>query len=182
MILYIHGFASCGLGKKTHTLMMHYGTGKVLAPDLSHEPAIAIQQLETLLQQQPVELIFGSSLGGFYATWLNTRAKPIPAVLINPATANPHLLDDLLGGHTGCQGKFTITQTHIQQLLSYHRTTLSHAEAYTVLLATGDEILDYRLAAEFYAGKNVVIEQGGNHRFDNLAAYLPQIDRWRAGL
>lgn len=182
MILYIHGFASCGSNNKSRTLIAHYGAKQVLAPDLSHKPAIAIQQLEALLKQHHIELMFGSSLGGFYATYLNARSQPIPAVLIHPVVAPLHLLDEILGQHQGCQGHFEITDTHIQQLIAYRRTALKTEEHYKVLLKTGDEVLDYQQAAEFYAEKDVVITQGGNHRFENLADYLADIDHWHKGL
>lgn len=182
MILYIHGFASCGLSNKSRVLMQHYGTDQVLAPDLNHAPAAAIQQLETLLAEHPVELLVGSSMGGFYATWLNRHNTPTPAVLVNPAVSPPKLLNDLIGEHEGCQGKFDFTPEHIQQLKAMRRDTLRVQEHYLVLLQTEDEVLDYRHAAAFYADKNVVVETGGNHRFENLNDYLPQIDHWRANL
>ena len=178
MILYIHGFASCGLGDKSRLLQQHFGQERVLAPDLPHAPHEAIAYLEKLLQQHDVHLLVGSSLGGYLATWLK-RTHNIPAVLINPAIAPYLLLEDYLGTHEGCRGELIeVDERTIGELLELHRKSLKVDEAYLVLLQTGDEVLDYQQAAAYYAGKDIVIEQGGNHRFENLADYLPRIEAW----
>ncbi len=178
MILYIHGFASCGLGNKSRLLQRHFGEQQVLAPDLPHGPLVAIAYLESLLAQHPVRLLVGSSLGGYFATWLKRR-HDIPAVLINPAIAPYLLLEDYLGTHRGCHGEvFEVDEQTLNELRGLHRPTLGEHEDYLVLLQAGDEVLDYRHAATYYAAKDVVIEQGGNHRFENLADHLPRIEAW----
>ena len=81
MILWIHGFRSCGLSDKSRTLREYFGAKRVLTPDLPHQPAEAIALLEDLLQRHPVRALIGASLGGYYATCLKRRYD-IPAVLI----------------------------------------------------------------------------------------------------
>jgi len=63
-------------------------------------------------------------------------------------------------------------------LESQYRESPSSKEAYLVLLQSADEVLDYRLAEDRYQRHQVVIEQGGNHRFENLADYLPEINKF----
>lgn len=180
MILFIHGFRSCGLGLKSQALRDYFGADQVLLPDLPHEPTQAITLLEQLLSQHPVDLLVGSSLGGYYATWLN-REHSHPAVLVNPAVAPYALLDDYLGEHTDCHGRhFKLTDAHLQTLRSFHRPQLRDDERYLVLLQTGDEVLDYRQAATYYADFEVVVEQGGDHRFQHFENHLPRIAQWRA--
>lgn len=177
MILFIHGFASCGLGQKSRQLIAHFGEQRVMAPDLPFAPREAIAFLQDIIATQQVDLLVGSSLGGFYATWLNGR-RPIPSVLINPAVRPWELLTDHLGTQTRwCDGeRFEFTRAHATQLQALHRSALTLHERYLVLLQTGDDVLDYRQAADYYAGQHVMVEQGGNHRFENLADYLPVID------
>lgn len=177
-ILFIHGFASCGLGQKSRTLMDCFGADRVIAPDLPPDPLRAIATLEDILAREDVTLLAGSSLGGYFATWLLGR-YPLPAVLINPAVAPYLLLEDYLGTHQDCHGQpFEVTPATLATLRSLHRESLGSDERYLVLLATGDEILDYRVAADYYAEKDLIIHHGGNHRFENLADYLPRIQAW----
>ena len=182
MILFIHGFGSCGLGDKSRVLIEHYGRQQVLAPDLFHGPAKTIAELESLLQQYQVELLVGSSLGGYYATWLNGQHGS-PSVLINPALSPWKLPGVQPGHHTRwCNGEpFELKQVHLDQLQDYHRPVLSSEERYLVLLQTGDEVLDYRQAAEYYRDKEVVEIAGGSHRFDQFELQLPRIDGWLRG-
>jgi predicted esterase YcpF (UPF0227 family) len=180
MILFIHGFASCGLGQKSRLLIEHFGKDQVLTPDLAFAPAAAIAQLEQQLASHPVDLLVGSSLGGYYATWLN-RQHNLPTVLINPAVRPWELLAGHLGRHSRwCDGRaFDFTEGHLAQLRALQRDHLRPEERYLVLLQTGDEVLDYRRAADYYRAGELIIETGGNHRFENLADHLPAIDAFR---
>ena len=69
----------------------------------------------------------------------------------------------------------------MKDLQALYRDQLADDEDYLVLLQRGDEVLDYRDAAEYYRTKEVVEEDGGSHRFDGLTAHLPRIDAWLAG-
>ena len=180
MILFIHGFASCGLGQKSRCLINHFGQDQVLAPDLPFRPDEAITLLRALTEQHPVDLLVGSSLGGYYATWLN-REQPIPTVLVNPAVRPVELLTGYLGPHTRwCDGAaFEFTEADAVQLSAMYRPELRRDERYLVLLQTGDEVLDYHQAVDYYRDHPLIIEQGGNHRFENLADYLPRIAAFR---
>ena len=78
-LLYIHGFLSSPLSfKATQTqawLEAHYPDIRFYCPQLPPYPAQTQQQLETLVESllpEPVYLM-GSSLGGFWATWLAER-------------------------------------------------------------------------------------------------------------
>lgn len=180
MILFIHGFASCGLGHKSQLLIDYFGRDQVLTPDLPFRPVEAIAALEALLAEHPVDLLAGASLGGFYATWLN-RERCIPSVLINPVVRPHVLLSDHLGTQTRwCDGQtFEFTRADAEPLKAMYRPTRKPDERYLVLLQRGDEILDYRQAADYYRDQQVIIEAGGNHRFENLADYLPHITAFR---
>ena len=181
-VLFVHGFASCGIGEKSKTLLRHFGRHRVLTPDLSYRPAKAVAQLEDLLRRHPVTLIVGSSLGGHYATWLN-RTRPTPTVLINPAVRPSRLQAPCRGTQTRwCdQQRFELTDADIRMLAAQFRPRLTAAEHYLVLLQAGDEVLDYRVARDYYRGHHVIVESGGNHRFENLVDYLPTIDAFRNG-
>jgi predicted esterase YcpF (UPF0227 family) len=180
MILFIHGFASCGLGFKSKTLIEHFGVTQMLTPDLPASPRAAIEYLQALQASRQIDLLIGSSLGGYYATYLN-RAKPTPSVLINPATHPANLLSGHLGRHQRwCDGaEFDFNATHLAELAALRRDRLTDQERYLVLLQTGDEVLDYRQAVAFYTGHEVRLIEGGSHRFEHLERHLPEIEQFR---
>ena len=179
MILFIHGFGSCGWGEKSLQLRRHFGVDQVLAPDLPIHPDRAMDTLNGLLLRYPVDAVVGSSLGGFFATCLNAAAR-LPGVLINPVV-RPH---ELLADHLGAQRRWCddapihVGTDFLPALARLQRERLAADERYLVLLQQGDEVLDYRRAEEFYAGKDVVSLPGGSHRFEGFENHLPRIADW----
>ena len=100
-VIYIHGFNSSEKSYKAvrfGELMANYDVDYCV-PRLNHEPLQAILQLEHLLT--PDTALLGSSLGGFYATYLSQRYN-LRAALINPAVAPFNLLAPLIGHNYNC--------------------------------------------------------------------------------
>ena len=179
MILFIHGFGSCGWGEKSLALRRYFGVSQLLAPDLPFDPERAIEHLRGMLERHPVRALVGSSLGGFYATALNGIA-PRPTILINPVIRPHELLADYLGPQRRwCDdAPFDVGPDCLTALTRLQRRHLAPEERYMVLLQTGDEVLDYRQAADFYASKDVIVASGGSHRFEHLGHELPRISQW----
>lgn len=179
-LLYLHGFNSAHTSHKAQVLQVHMtrlGHGaQFLAPDLSHRPAQAIALLETTLAHAPnPPTLVGSSLGGYYATYLAERYG-LNAVLINPAVAPYRLLTPLLGPqqnfYTG--ETYALTAGHLAELAALEVEAL-HPERYFLLLQTGDELLDYRDAMTHYAGAKQTVIPGGDHGFQHFENYLDEI-------
>ncbi len=180
MILYLHGFASCGDSTKTKLLKRYFGETDVLAPDLPADPAEAIRFIQKTILAHNIDLIIGSSLGGFYASYF-CELLGIKTVLINPSTQPFITLAPYVGtNHFWCSGEpFEFTHEHLNSLFEYAVGKLNVPQRYLVLLQTGDELLDYTKAWDKYEGATVVIEEGGNHRFENLNDYLQRIADFR---
>jgi predicted esterase YcpF (UPF0227 family) len=181
VILYIHGLASCGSSHKAQLVVGHFGRDQVLTPDLPLGPSAAMYVLQTLIDRHPRPLLIGSSLGGYYATWL-AEQHGLPAVLINPAVRPYEVLADHIGPvRDWCSdGTLEWKAEYVDQLRLYDCPGLSSDTRLLILLQTGDQVLDYRLAAEKYAEFEIRIEQGGSHAFEGFAARLPLIEAfWR---
>ena len=180
MILYLHGFASCGNSTKTKLLKRYFGEVNVLAPDLPVDPAEAIRFIRKTILAHNVDLIIGSSLGGFYASYF-CELQGIKTVLINPSTQPFITLAPYVGtNHFWCSGEpFEFTREHLNSLFEFAVGKLNAPQRYLVLLQTGDELLDYTKAQAKYEGATVVVEEGGNHRFENLNDYLQRIADFR---
>jgi hypothetical protein len=182
MLLYIHGFNSSARSGKALELgdwLRQRGLGEAyVCPDLPHRPAAALQLLEGLIAASagPVKLI-GSSLGGFYATWLAER-HGLKAVLVNPCVACHSKLAAYVGQtqknwHSG--EEYLFTAAHAAELNACALTGITRPERYLLLAETGDAVLDYREAVAFYAGARQVVLPDGDHGFSRFNEYIPAI-------
>jgi predicted esterase YcpF (UPF0227 family) len=148
-------------------------------PEIPPIPADAIaflqEKAELILQEKGLS-VTGSSLGGFYATWLAEKYH-CPAVLINPAVKPHELLVKYLGDNTNyyTAENWVLDKTHIEQFREIYIEKITQPERYLLLLQTGDETLDCRDAVEKYADCPSIIEQGGSHEFDGFERYLDNI-------
>jgi len=177
-ILYLHGFASCGEGNKSTALKAHFGDNTIDAPDLKPSPLETIAMLESLLKTSEYTLIIGSSLGGFYATYLAEKYK-IKAVLLNPSTQPWETLASYVGWQKRfCDDKmFEFKSTYIEELKNL--LTIPLRGDYLLLLQSEDEVLDYTKAQSLYNKHKVIVEYGGNHRFENIDAYMSMIEKFK---
>jgi predicted esterase YcpF (UPF0227 family) len=121
-------------------------------------------------------MLIGSSLGGYYATYLANHYG-LRAALINPAVRPYLLLRDYLGEqrnyHTGAVHE--VTEAQMQELLDIEVKELAAPENFLVMLQTGDETLDYREAATKYAESRLKIHEGGDHSYQGFDDELPQL-------
>lgn len=178
-ILYLHGFRSSPESFKARAMqaaMTARGLGpRFFCPALSHEPATAIAQAEAILAAQGPLTLVGSSLGGYYATWLAEK-HDLKAALVNPAVVAHLALRDYVGVQTNMYTgeRFDFTLEHVAQLQALEAPSLVPAR-YFLLVESGDEVLDYRQAVARYAGCHQLVLQGGDHSFTRFGEYVPQI-------
>ncbi|MFT6094828.1 MAG: putative esterase YcpF (UPF0227 family) [Pseudohongiellaceae bacterium] len=121
-------------------------------------------------------VLMGSSLGGFYATYLSQKYD-LPAVLINPAVRPFELWEKHIGEHRNYYTDeiHTVTKEHIGELKGIDVEALKEPENFLVLVQTGDETLDYNHAVEKFSDANCLVRQGGNHSYENYLEELPLI-------
>ena len=133
----------------------------------------ALRAVEPLLGRAPC--LIGSSLGGFYATYLAEK-HDLRAVLINPAI-DPHVgLRAYLGPqknlHTGAP--YELTEAHLREWRALYLSRLT-PKRYLLIVETGDEVLDYRRAVERYAGAEQIVVPGGDHSLQSFPQHLAHI-------
>jgi predicted esterase YcpF (UPF0227 family) len=178
-IIYLHGFNSAPNSHKAEILRRYMANrglaDRFVCPKLSHRPAEAIEVVEREVARHPDATLVGSSLGGFYATYIaETHARL--AVLINPAVRPQAGLESYLGIqrnlYTG--EEYVLTRQHIEEWRSLD-VSIAHPERYLLLVETGDEVLDYRAAVLKYAGGKQVVIEGGDHSLRSFPDHLPLI-------
>ena len=182
MLLYVHGFNSSPSSTKAHQLQARLealGRGaEFVCPALPHRPARAIALIETLIARTPATSItlVGSSLGGFYSTWV-AEQHGARAVLVNPAITPHEGLHACLGPqknlYTG--EAYELTERHLDELRALWVPRLTRPERYYLMVTTGDEVLDYRGAVAKYAGAMQLVVEGSDHGFADFERHLDSV-------
>jgi len=183
--VYLHGFISAPASRKA-TMLRDYVANCVTGlecrvPALDHRPSRAIEQVAQAcagVDARDLTLV-GSSLGGFYATVMAERLG-CRAVLLNPAVHPDRHFHRHLGPqenlYTG--EAFTLTREHVEDLRVLDVAAISRPARYWLFVETGDEVLDYREAVDYYAGALHEVVQGGDHSLVSFPEYIPDIADW----
>jgi uncharacterized protein len=183
MILYLHGFRSSPQSFKARLLGEHLaavGRGDVyVCPQLPPEPAAAIELALGLARPVPPNklCLIGSSLGGYYATWLAEQLG-CRAILLNPALR----AFEKLAAHVGPQEAFheggeafEFKPAYLKQLRALHVPAISRPERYFLIAAKGDELLDWReMVAAFPNARHKVLE-GSDHGLSDFTDYIHEV-------
>ena len=182
MILYLHGFRSSPQSFKARLLDERLrALGRAddyLCPQLPPSPAAAIALAQSLIAAQPPEqlTLIGSSLGGYYATWLAEQTG-CRAVLLNPAVAPTRDLAEQVGVSTAWHGgePFEFKPGYIDELHALAVPRISRPERYFLVAATGDEVLDWRDMVAHYPGARQMIIQGSDHGLSDFASQMDAV-------
>jgi uncharacterized protein len=181
VILYLHGFRSSPQSFKARLMRARLEElgriGEWICPMLPVSPREAIALAEALAAKAHDEItLVGSSLGGFYATWLAEK-HGWRAVLLNPAVVPQKDLSGYLGEqplwHGG--GSVVVEPHHLDELRALSVTSITRPERYYLIAATGDEVLDYRTMLGHYPHTRTTLIEGGDHAISDFPDYLDQV-------
>lgn len=182
MILYLHGFKSSPSSTKARQIgaaLVAQGRGAhYRCPQLPASPAQAIALAMTIAgEASPADLcLIGSSLGGYYATWMAERLG-CRAVLLNPAVQLPRSLERHVGTSRAyhSDAPFEFKASYIDELRALAVPQITRPERYFLLAATGDEVLDWREMQAHYPGASHCIIEGSDHGISNFADHLNDV-------
>lgn len=185
MILYLHGFLSSPASAKArqlHAAMARAGrAGDFLCPQLPVSPRSAAEvALASAQLEDPGRLVLvGSSLGGYYATWMAERLG-CRAVLLNPAIRPYEHLRARVGMQTDyASGRAVqIRPEYLDELRALETRSITQPERYLLVAATGDELLDYREMLARYPGCATRLIEGSDHALSDFERYLPEVLRF----
>lgn len=179
-IVYLHGFNSSPQSLKAREtadwLLTHAPDIRLHCPQLPPHPALALKTAHALVRSLPEDtLLVGSSLGGFYATWLAETCNR-RAVLVNPAVEAPRLLRTLPASqhHPYTGEDYTLDETDFTELEA-HQIQHPDPARFWVILGSADEVLDWRVAMRHFAGAALTVFNGDDHRLARWPECLPSL-------
>lgn len=180
-LLYLHGFRSSPRSYKARVVQGRLEAlgraHELICPQLPASPKAAMDLVLTLAERYADQIaIVGSSLGGFYATWLAERFG-CRAVVINPSVDPLKNLEKHVGVTTNWHSDepFEFKPEYIDELAALKVNKITRPERYLLLAATGDEVLDYRDMVSHYAGAHQHVIEGSDHAIAEFAQYVDEV-------
>ena len=182
-LLYLHGFLSSPASTKARLTAAAVATRHPgvtwLCPMLAASPRQAMDEVLAAIASWPVErmAIVGSSLGGFYATWLAERLG-CKAVLLNPAVRPARDLAAHVGEHAlwhDPSQHFELTAAFVDELKGMEITQISQPARYFAVVAKGDEVLDWREMQAHYAGAHIKLLPASDHALSDYDQHLDEV-------
>ena len=182
MILYLHGFRSSPHSFKARLIgerMQALGRADdYRCPQLPASPAAAIALARQQLDQidRSTLTLIGSSLGGYYATWLAEQLG-CRAVLLNPAIQPARDLHHHIGVRTQyhTDAPFEFKSNYLAELQALTIGQITQPSRYLLLAATGDEVLDWHEMVDHYPGAQQHVIVGSDHGISNFTDYLDEV-------
>jgi hypothetical protein len=145
---------------------------------LPASPRQAIELAQQLTHDVPPQdlALVGSSLGGYYATWLAEQLG-CRAVLLNPAVKPPRDLERYVGVTTAFHSNepFEFKREYIAELQALAVPRITKPERYFLIAATGDEVLDWREMTAHYPLARQHVIQGSDHGLSDFSGYANEV-------
>jgi predicted esterase YcpF (UPF0227 family) len=182
-LLYLHGFRSSPQSLKARAMAqqiaLFHPAVRWWCPQLPASPRDAMAMLMQGIASWPREsmAVLGSSLGGFYASWVAEQTA-CQAVLLNPAVNPARDLEKHIGEQSNWHDPtehFFFKSEYVQELRDLTLPTMKQAQRYLVVIAKGDEVLDWREMHARYAGARIRLIEGGDHALSDFELHLPLI-------
>ena len=187
-LLYLHGFRSSPASAKARQMAahvaQHHPAVTFWCPQLPPSPQAAMALVAQGIAQWPREAmgVIGSSLGGFYASWVAQHAG-CPSVMLNPAVDPARDLARYIGEQTTWQNpeeRFYFLPEYIAELQALDLRGQPARAPELAIIAKGDEVLDWREMTARYPQAELCLLEGGEHALSDFEDHLPRITRFLA--
>lgn len=185
-LLYLHGFRSSPQSNKAR-IMADYVSAKHpkvrwWCPQLPPSPRDAASLIVEGIASWPRQsmAVMGSSLGGYYASWVAQLAR-CKSVLINPAVNPARDLEKYIGEQASWhdpEEKFFFRPEYIDELRLLDTRSMTPAAPEMVLIAQGDEVLDWTEMSARYPHALQLVQEGGDHALSNFEEYLGRVEEF----
>ncbi len=182
-LLYLHGFLSSPASNKARmtaaAVARHHPSVTWLCPMLAASPKQAMAEVLQAIDHWPRETmgIIGSSLGGFYATWLAERLG-CKAALLNPAVRPARDLAPRVGEQTLWHEPdvhFVLEPHYIDELRRMELPRITRPERYFAVIAKGDEVLDWQEMYAHFSGASIKLLAGSDHALSDYEQHVDEV-------
>jgi predicted esterase YcpF (UPF0227 family) len=182
-LLYLHGFRSSPQSAKARMMASRIARDhpRVIwwCPQLPPSPRAAMDSVMRGIEGWPAAsmAVVGSSLGGFYATWVAERLGCKAALLnpaVDPARDLAHYIGEQGSWHNP-QERFFFVPGFVDELRALRCDGLALPQNCYVLIAKGDEVLDWREMLARYPGATVKLLEGGDHALNDFGAHIDAV-------
>ncbi len=181
-LLYLHGFRSSPQSAKAQKVAARvrerYPDVTWWCPQLPPSPREAMALVMQGIASWPKAsmAVIGSSLGGFYATWV-AQQTGCRAVLLNPAVFPARDLAAHIGEQTSYhdpQDHFFFQSAFIDELRTLDAGPLTEPTRFFAMIAKGDEVLDWREMIARYAGARQRVLAHGDHALSDFDDHIDE--------
>ena len=185
LFVYLHGFKSSPNSNKAQltkaAIEQRIQAGEPITwycPQLPASPREAMQMVKDHIHGQTFSTLsfMGSSLGGYYATYL-AELFDSKVSLLNPAIEPARDLEKYIGEQKSWHQEevFHFLPEYIDELQEIYVEKITQAERYFLLAAKEDEVLDWREMVAKYPHAHQLILEGGDHAISDYPNYLNQL-------
>jgi predicted esterase YcpF (UPF0227 family) len=179
-LIYLHGFRSSPQSFKARLLAERLSaTGlasRFVCPQLPASPAAAVALVLGHIAPRPGDTLVGSSLGGYYATWLAERCG-CRAALLNPAVTPARDLAGWVGEQRMFHSDepFVFERVFLDELAALEVPAPTLPQRYLLVAAKGDELLDWRDMVAKYPGVATILLEGSDHGLSDFAGLIDRV-------
>src|SRR5574337_107092 len=182
-LLYLHGFRSSPQSTKAQLMAARvraeHPAVRWWCPQLPASPQAAAQLIDAGTADWPARhmAVVGSSLGGYYASWLAER-RGCRAVVLNPAVDPVRDLAAHIGEQTAWHDPaqhFFFRAEYIDELRALRASAPADPALTLAIIAKGDELLDWREMSARYAGAQLRLLEGGDHALSDFPRLIDEV-------
>ena len=183
-LLYLHGFRSSPQSAKARAMAahvaQHHPAVRFWSPQLPPSPRAAMDQVMAGIAGWPQQrmAVVGSSLGGYYASWVAEQLR-CPSVLLNPAVNPARDLAQYIGTETAQwhapEEHFYFAPEFVEELHALDVRPAPAPAPQLAIVAKGDEVLDWREMVARYPEAQLRLLEGGDHGLSDFADHLGAI-------
>ena len=179
-LLYLHGFRSSPASAKARLMAQVVAQRHPLAqwccPQLPPSPRQAANDLLRVIAHWPRDTmaVVGSSLGGFYASWV-ARQTGCRSVLLNPAVFPARDLQRHIGEQSQWHApkeRFYFKESYIAELEAMANEGTHAPGPELALISQRDEVLDWREMQARYPKARRILLPNGDHAISDFALHV----------